>query len=242
VGQAYEVDATIAKGNTYQWTGANGFSSAEPKVKLTNEGTYYVTATNVNGCIGKDTISVARSNAAVAAEMLATTQAFTNEAVTIVNISNPAPEKVEWLLPSGKVAVVSKNDHEAQVKFTDTGMYIIGMRTMVGACEKTVQQPITIIQAQAFDMPGAASSPFIKEFAVMPNPSSGQFTVKIGLEEAGGVKLRLIELNTGKVVHQQQQNGSKQYQLPYNIRLTSGIYSLILETAKEYRIIKVMIL
>jgi hypothetical protein len=158
-----------------------------------------------------------------------------------VNISNPAPEKVEWLLPNN-VSIVSKDDQQAQVKFTDAGLFIIGMRTMVGACEKTVKQPITIIQAQQFAEPGAANSPFVKEFRVGPNPSSGQFTVQIGLEEAATIKLRLLDLNTGAVVHQQQQSGSKQYQLPYNLTLTAGIYSLVLETAKEYRIIKVMIL
>lgn len=241
VDQAYEADATIPQGNMYNWTGTNGYSAVTPKVKLTNEGTYYVTAANVSGCIGKDTLHITRSNAAVAAEMVATTQAFTNEAVTLVNISQPAPEKIEWLLPAGNVTVVSKNDQEAQVKFTDTGLYIIGLRTMVGACEKTVKQPITIVQAQQFDQPGATSSPFIREFTVAPNPSSGQFTVKIGLEEAASIKLRLIQLNTGIVVHQQQQSGSKQYQLPYNVHLNAGVYSLVLETAKEYRIIKIMI-
>ncbi|WP_205513250.1 SprB repeat-containing protein [Longitalea arenae] len=241
VDQVYEADATIPKGFRYEWTGANGFAAVAAKVKLTNEGSYYVTATDINGCTGKDTIAIARSNAAVAAEMLATTQAFTNEAVTLVNISRPAPEKVEWLLPSSNVVIVSKNDQEAQVKFTDTGLYIIGMRTMVGACEKTVKQPITIVQAQQFDQPGATTAPFIREFSVAPNPSNGQFTVRIGLEEAASIKLRLIQLNTGVVVHQQQQSGSKVYQLPYNVHLTGGVYSLVLETAKEYRIIKIMI-
>lgn len=242
VGQAYEADATIPKGFTYQWSGPGGYTAVDPKVKLTNDGTYHVTATNTDGCIGKDTVSITRSNTVVAAEMLASTQAFTNEIVMLVNISKPAPEKVEWLLPGSNVTVVNKNDQEAQVKFTDTGRYIIGMKTMVGACEKTVKQPITIVKAQQFDQPGATSSPFIREFTVAPNPSNGQFTVKIGLEEAASIKLRLIELNTGSVVHQQQQSGSKQYQLSYNVRLTAGVYSLVLETAKEYRIIKVMIL
>ncbi|HEX6427764.1 MAG TPA: hypothetical protein VF008_08770 [Niastella sp.] len=240
--QSHEPDATIVKGVAYKWTGTNGYSALEPKVKLTNEGTYYVTATNVSGCIGKDTVNISRSNVVVAAEMLASTQAFTNEMVMLVNISKPAPEKVEWLLPGSNVSVVSKSDQEAQVRFTDAGYYIIGMRTMVGACEKTVKQPITIVQAQEFDQPGTSNAPFIREFTVAPNPSNGQFTVKIGLEEAASIKLRLIELNTGRVVHQQQQGGSKQYLLPYNVRLTTGIYSLVLETAKEYRIIKVMIL
>ncbi|WP_207515169.1 T9SS type A sorting domain-containing protein [Longitalea luteola] len=241
VDQVYEADATIPRGNTYEWTGTNNYSAFAPKVKLTNEGTYYVTATNVNGCIGKDTLRITRSNAAVAAEMVATTQAFTNEVVSLVNISQPAPEKVEWLLPSGNVTVVSKNDEEAQLRFADTGLYIIGLRTMVGACEKTVKQPITIVKAQQFDQPGAVSSPFIREFTVAPNPSNGQFTVKVALEEAASIKLRLIQLNTGIVVHQQQQNGSKQYQLPYNVQLNAGVYSLVLETAKEYRIIKIII-
>ena len=242
VGQAYEADATIPKGFTYQWSGPGGYTAVDPKVKLTNDGTYHVIATNTDGCIGKDTVSITRSNTVVAAEMLASTQAFTNEMVMLVNISKPAPEKVEWLLPASNVTIVNKNDQEAQVKFTDTGLYIIGMKTMVGACERTVKQPITIVRAQQFDQPGPTSSPYIKEFSVMPNPSSGQFTVKIGLEEAASIKLRLIELNTGTVVHQQQQSGSKQYLLNYNVRLTAGVYSLVLETAKEYRIIKVMIL
>jgi hypothetical protein len=242
VGQAYAADATIPKGITYRWTGPNGYAAIDPKVNLSNEGTYYVTAANTDGCVGKDTITITRSNATVAAEMLVSTQAFTNETVTIVNISNPAPEKVQWLLPAGNVSIVSTSDEFAEVKFSDTGRYMIGMKTMVGTCEKTVSQPITIMQAQEFDEPGAANSPFVKEFTVGPNPSNGQFTVKITLEEAAAVKLRLIDLNTGVVVNQQQQNGSKQYQLPYNLRLTTGVYSLILETAKEYRIIKVVIL
>jgi hypothetical protein len=241
-GQVYEADATIPKGFTYQWTGPNGYYVPEPKAKLSNEGTYNIIAANTDGCIGKNAITITRSNAAVAAAMLVSTQAFTNEAVTIVNISDPAPEKVQWLLPNKNVSIVSTSEEAVQVKFTDTGRYIIGMRTMVGACEKTVSQPITIVQAQQFDEPGAANTPFVKEFTVGPNPSSGQFTVKIGLEDAATIKLRLIDLNTGAVVHQQQQSGSKQYQLPYNLRLTTGVYSLILETAKEYRIIKVMIL
>ena len=240
--QVYEADASIQDGVIYSWTANNGFYASEAKVRLNLAGEYYVSATTSNGCVVKDTVGVTQSNAVVAAEMLASSQAFANEEVMLVNISKPAPEKVEWVLPDNGTSIISANDQYAQVKFRNTGHFTIGMKTMVGACEKLVTQSITIVQPEAFNDPGPANSPFIKEFMVAPNPSGGQFTVKISLEEKASIKLRLIDLNTGATVHHQQKSGEKQYQVPCQLSVNPGVYSLVLETAKEYRIIKVMIL
>lgn len=240
--QSLNADATIPNGFTYQWAGTGGFTASTAKVTLNNAGTYSVKATDNNGCIALDTINITRSNAVIAAQMVAATQAFQDDNVELVNISKPSPEKVEWLLPADNITVISSNDQYAEVRFKDTGLYTIGMKTIVGACEKVVTQPITIVKAQPFNDPGSTTSPFIRDFVVLPNPSSGQFTVKITLQEAAPIELRLININSGLIANELKQSGSSQYTIPYNLTLASGIYSMVLETSKEYRVIKIMIL
>ncbi|MBV4357200.1 T9SS type A sorting domain-containing protein [Pinibacter aurantiacus] len=240
--QVLIADASIANGMIYQWSGSSGFSASTSQVTLSNPGTYNVKAIDGNGCTAFDTINITRSNALVAAEMVAATQAFQDQDVELVNISKPAPEKVEWLLPPDNVTVLNTSDQYAAIRFRDTGLYTIGLKTMVGACEKIVTQPITIVKAESFDDPGGTASPFVKEFVVLPNPSHGQFTVKITLQEASPIELRLININSGLIANVLKQSGSAQYIIPYNLNLAAGIYSLVLETSKEYRVIKIMIL
>lgn len=239
--QVWNGDATIANGMKYQWMGTSGFTANTPQVTISAAGIYNVKAIDNNGCAAFDTINITRSNAIVAAEMVAATQAFQDDSVVLVNISKPTPEKIQWLLPADNVNVLSFTDQYASIRFRDTGLYTIGMKAMVGACEKIVTQPITIVKAQSFNDPGSVNAPFIKEFVVYPNPSSGQFTVKVTLQEATPVKLRLININSGNIASELQQSGSAQYTIPYNINLSGGIYSLVLETSKEYRVIKIMI-
>lgn len=240
--QTWKADASIPNGMIYEWQGTGGFSASTPVVVLNNPGTYSVKAIDGNGCMAFDTIGITRSNAIIAAEMVAATQAFQDQEVELVNISKPAPEKIEWLLPPDNITIISTSDQVASIRFRNTGLYTIGLKTKVGACEKIVTQPITIVKAESFDDLGGTTSPFVKEFVALPNPSHGQFTVKITLQESAPIELRLININSGLIANDLKQSGSAQYAISYNLNLAAGIYSLVLETSKEYRVIKIMIL
>ncbi|OQP42734.1 hypothetical protein A4H97_11245 [Niastella yeongjuensis] len=243
-GQAWMANATIADANAiYSWSGTNGFTAATASVSLSETGKYNVQVTDSKGCQGSGSISISRSDATVAADFVASTQAFKGEKVTFVNISQPWPETTEWLVPAGNITVTRRTDSLIEIQFNEAGTYQVGMRSGVGSCTKEYSNAITIVEGQSFDNPSsAATDPFVIEFSVTPNPSKGQFTVSVGLQETADASLRLINLQSGAVVNQQRKSGSNKYTVPYNINVVSGVYALVLETAKDTRILRVLIL
>ncbi|OQP49765.1 hypothetical protein A4H97_28150 [Niastella yeongjuensis] len=243
-GQTWLASAEIADPHAvYSWNGPNGYSAATAAASLVAEGKYEVQVTDSKGCKGGDAITITRSNATVAAEFFSSTQGFKGSKITFVNMSKPWPETVAWLLPAGNaVTVVRKNDSLAELQFNDTGTYRIGMRSGVGSCSKEYYNSITILEGQSFNDPGTTTDPFVLDFKVAPNPSNGQFTVTVGLQDVADINLRLVNLLTGAILDERRQRGSKNYSVPYNINLGSGVYALVLETANDSRIFRVLIL
>jgi hypothetical protein len=243
-GQAWVADAAVADANAvYSWTGANGFNASTASVSLSVPGEYKVQVTDSKGCKGSDNINISRSDATVAAEFVSSTQAFKGEKVTFVNISQPWPETVQWLVPTGNVTVTRRTDTLIELQFNETGTYRIGMRSAVGSCTKEYSNNITIIEGQSFDNPGSSSTdPFVLDYKIAPSPNNGQFTVVVGLREKADISLRLINLQSGATIDQQRKSGSNSYTVPFNINVVGGVYALVLETAKDTRILRVLIL
>lgn len=243
-GQAWVANAGIADANAvYKWSGVNGFNASSASVSLTEPGKYTVQVTDSKGCNGSGSINISRSDATVAAEFVSSTQAFKGEKVTFVNISQPKPETVEWLLPARNVTVARRTDSLLELQFNETGSYRIGMRSGVGNCTKEYSNNITIVEGQTFDSPGSTTTdPYVLDFKAAPNPSTGEFTVIVGLREKADISLRLINLQSGATVDQQRKSGSSKYTIPYKVNVVSGVYALVLETAKDTRILRVLIL
>jgi len=242
VDQVHEADATIPDGAIYKWTGSNGFTANTAKVALSTSGTYYVEATTTKGCIGRDTIEIKKSTAVITSEFVVTTQTFKNENVNLVNISSPAPQKVEWLVPDDKnISIVSKTNDVLQLKFAATGTYNISLKATVGDCFKIFTKQITVIEGTSFNDPGTVKDPFIKSFIIAPNPSNGNFYAKIELQESSKIKLRLLNTTTGQLIDTREESGSNSYNLPYYLTLSTGVYVMVLETPTQNMVYKVLI-
>lgn len=242
VDQNHKVDATIANGSIYSWTSDNGFKANTANVLLSAAGSYYLEVLTENGCSARDTIKVHKSLAVIQAEFVVTTQAFKNEIINLVNISSPQPESIEWLVPkSPDIKIISRTDENLQLLFSVPGLYNIGIKTKQGDCFKVFNKQITVMEGTAFIDIGEVKEPFIKLLKIAPNPSNGNFNVKIELEEASKIKLRLLNTITGQVIESREERGSSTYNLPYNLMLSTGIYVLILETAKGNLVHKVLI-
>jgi hypothetical protein len=136
-----------------------------------------------------------------------------------------------------------RTDSLLELQFNETGAYRIGMRSGVGNCTKDYSNNITIVEGQTFDNPGSASTdPYVLDFKAAPNPNKGEFTVIVGLREKADISLRLINLQSGATVDQQRKSGSNKYTVSYKVNVVSGVYALVLETAKDTRILRVLIL
>lgn len=244
-GQTYQADATIADpAAVYQWGSSNGFAANTPVVSLSDSGAYWVTVTDSHGCYGQDSFLISRIDKDIAADFLVSTQVFQGQQVTIVNISHPDPDSINWMVPdTPAISIVSEDSLSATLLFNDTGSYSIGLKAWLAPCWKTSVQRIVVLQAQSFDDPGTVGDPLVSAFTVTPNPSSGEFTVHITLSDAVKIRLRMISVLTDVTVDDRQASGSSQYDLPYHMgSVAKGEYFLLLETPKGNSVYKVMIL
>jgi hypothetical protein len=97
------------------------------------------------------------------------------------------------------------------------------------------------VVAGTFDEGTKDESPFLEEFTVFPNPSDGKFSAIIGLREQTPIRIRMISVASNVIVDDREALGSQRYELPYDLNLASGVYFLLLETAKGNYILRVTI-
>ena len=231
-GQTLELDATIAEepGTQYIWSADNGFSSQDSLVVLSESGTYTVTATTPNGCVVTDSITISRADFKIDAEFLLTTQAFVDEEVVLVNVSNPKGKTTEWFIPEEDVTIVEENSDYITLKFSNTGSHLISLMQTQGDCFQLFDKEIIVEQNNGQYNPVNANANFIKEFTVAPNPNNGNFDVIVRLEEDSPVKLRLFN-SAGQVAHPEKSLPSaKVHSVNYSINVNAGTYILVLET------------
>lgn len=239
--QWLELDITIDDpGAVYNWVSDNGFASDSPVVQLTEPGIYTATITTSKGCVGSEEIEVKTSTDPIDAHFVLSTQAFALEETSLVNISSPVGDKVEWTIPEG-VDMIYEANNKIIVLFKEAGIYDINLRSYQGDCYMDYTKNIIVEQAVELQDIGDSNNPFIEEFIVYPNPSNGNFKIKLSLAEEANISVKVISLVTSSVMDARMEGGSRDYLLEYNLQhLQSGVYLLLLETPKGDEIRKLV--
>jgi SprB repeat len=229
-------------GVIYEWTSSNGFTASTPIVTLSATGNYYLKATTSLGCIARDTISITALNNPISSDFVVASQVFKNKKITIVNIANPKPDSIAWIIPNNPLLTIQSNTQSlTEILVSDTGTFFISMRSRLGLCESITTKKIVVLEPQPFDTTLRVQDPLIRAFTVAPSPNNGQFTVKISLKEISNIRLRLLNAITNAVVNDRASSGLKEYTIPYNLSVPSGVYVLLLETPKATRVYKIII-
>ena len=228
-GQTLVLDVLIEDpGATYNWSGDNGFTSTDSSVLIDRAGVYTATVTNGVGCTNEDTIEVVFFDEAIDAHYLIATQAYVGQEVTLINISSPIGEKVEWSVPEN-VAVINKTKEELTLLFDEEGVYDINLRSHVADCYMDFNKTIIVQPAINTYKPSDTDS-FVKEFILFPNPSTGSFKTKIALKKASDISVKIIHLTSGAVLDEKEGKESIEFLFDNTITLSSGMYLVILET------------
>lgn len=239
--QVHDLDIGIDDPNaSYQWTSNNGFVSGNASVSLTEAGLYTATVTTALGCIGTDSIEIFQSDVGINSEFLITSQAFAEEEVILVNTSNPISENVQWFIPN-EATIVNQSNETITLRFDFSGAYEITLRSFQGNCFQDFTKPIIVEEARDLPDIGDADAPFIIDFVTYPNPTTGVFEVDITLQEEATVSLRLFSLVSNVPIDDRQAHNASEYNLDYNVNLATGVYFLLLETAKGSEIRKIII-
>lgn len=234
--QYYNLDASIDDPHaTYLWTSNNGFSSTNAQISVTEAGIYEVTATTALGCTATDSVIITTDDIEIDVEFLLSSQAYVEEDVILFNVSDPLGENSNWDIPKN-VTIVNQTKTSITLRFPEANTYKIGLTSTQGSCYANQYKNIVVEDRIGLPSSGDAKNPFIEAFSLTPNPNTGQFQIVIHLAESSPIGIRIFDVHGGFVLEHLTQHTAKNYTIPMQVSLQAGVYFVVLETAKETQV------
>lgn len=241
IDQTLTINATINDDKaTYFWQSDKGFTSNKPIVTLKEPANYTLTITNKLGCQASDTITISSQNTPISAEFALSSQVFTNEVFTIIDISNPRPDSIEWILPAEAI-VKTKNKDYAEMSFPKTGEYEITMTSKKGNCTAFQTKKVLVIEGEYKD---PDSTDAIKNFdlKIYPNPSNGIFTIDVTLDKVMPATIKIFSLINNSIITSKSENGKQAYLFDFGLNgLAPGVYFILFESQQGSKLRKIII-
>jgi hypothetical protein len=108
-------------------------------------------------------------------------------------------------------------------------LYPAGLRTFVGECFDDFVKQVSVADA-GMRNDGFLAESIIRSFTVSPSPNSGNFTVAVELGRVSPVRLRIVSIGTGIVMHESRYLGQQAYAVSYSLSPAAGVYAVLLET------------
>jgi hypothetical protein len=214
IGQTATIQAQLTEAaRSFTWYDSSGkILHTGEEYTLSEAGVYTVEAVTAKGCIGYGQVTITRDDRDIAADFVVASRVPIYDDVYLVNISDPAPDRVEWLLPEQEgYEVLSESQEVLTLAFHKYGEYTVGMRSYSGKCWETIYKSIQVMDKIDIDHYEEADGPMLKTFTISPNPAKERFTVSIELKETSPVNLYLIQVGTGKIIARRYLSGSKVY-------------------------------
>lgn len=240
-GQSHSLDATLPDADaTYSWTADNGFNAANAQINITEAGTYSVIATSSLGCIATDTVVITYTDTAIDSEFLLSSQAYVEDDVILFNVSSPLGDTSEWVIPNN-VSIVSQGETSITLRFPEANTYKVGLISTQGDCHQELYKNIVVEAGSGLASPGDTENPFIEAFTVSPNPTNGEFQLYVKLAEVSPIAVRVFTIQGNFIMEQSNIQTAEEYTISMDMNVASGLYFIVLETAQETQIKRVLI-
>ncbi len=195
-----------------------------------NFGTYSVSIKDGLGCSFQSSATIDSLSILPAPDFILSTNEIKGDTFVIVDISNPRPDSVSWILPTG-CQLLNTNSFAPEIINSDTGALQITMLVWFGTCKMSLTKNIHVVK---FDTAFATNynNNGIKSITLYPNPNTGHFTVDVSLYKTQTFVIFIFDA-LGNELLRQPYNNLDFISAPINISTpTPGTY--LLKVIAEY--------
>ena len=235
-GQTLNLDV-LNEGSSYSWQSDNGFVSTEQTVSLSDSGTYWVSVTTVNQCLGTDTVHLAVSKDTVFAEYLAVSLINVGDTVQFVNLSSPDSLTYKWDFNDG----ITNSSEDPQHIFQLAKTYQVSLEVSNEFCSSIVTKEIIVTNLK--EEPDADFYQNLYNdmihIAAYPNPTEGEFTLEVELEKEGVISIVLYDLSGSNLESRTIETDLLEAQFDITNR-ASAMYLLKVQVGDEVKVLRVM--
>lgn len=239
-GQSILLDASNVAAASYLWKLPDGTTSDKPTLETQQTGTFTVSLFDRSKCEFTSTVNVRAVQNPGKIRFASASVAPRNEPVFILNLSDPAPGKIEWMMPK-EATVTARSDQQLQFRIAALGDYTIGIKATFAECELFQAKKISIVDSYPKTV---AFNPEQLSLTVSPNPSVDAFEVTLHFETPTSFTLKMIDSSKPDVILlEMNEKDTIDFTKKINAQsLDSGTYILSVETPKGRITKKVSIL
>jgi SprB repeat len=252
--QTLILDAGFDRG-IYEWKKNNEVIGRDRLHKIVYSdllsSTQYALKASINSCTTADTIVIAPIDEIVESKFLVSNIAFTDEQVVAVNISDPKPDSIHWVLPV-EARNISIDSESAEFNIKTPGSYAIGIISYRSSCYAVSYDTIVISDPTNKDNGLTTYKTIFKDVKLYPNPvhKEGDFSVDMEVTEDAMVTFKLLDIRKpeplqmwekkfDKGAYNSENGNPTEFKL--TISLASGVYFFTLESLGERKILKLMV-
>ncbi len=199
-----------------------------------SKGNYHLIIRDQTGCEAQQNIFIPEKTLNPQANFLISTVNYSLDTLALIEISNPQPDSMHWVLDSS-LKIIEKSPERTLVVVQSPGIYQIGLRARFQNCWKEIYKTLTI---NPFDSSRTQNNPFgpepnIKNLGIYPNPNPGTFRCALELNRKEEVTIRIRHV-AGKRIYERR--WAARFSLDEVIKLIgteSGTYFLEVITEHE---------
>jgi hypothetical protein len=233
----------------YRWYTAEGDIFDERYLRVTDEGKYFLEATDARGCPAWGEVSIAIGDNALIADFLIASKASLGDTIVAIELSNLSLDSLRWNYNQQTFERLwPDNDYNQpyilHLRSLQTGIYNVDLYAYSGGCYARATKQIEIIEQSGTEtgITWGYQEALITSLSLYPNPNNGLFYVEIKLRETADVSLILFEVASGARASDRIERGMDNYYLSYDIpQLNSGFYVLIVTAGNERKQITLVI-
>jgi hypothetical protein len=163
-------------------------------------GNYQFLVKDSIGCTRFANVLLNNSSQNPKVDFLVNTTLMQTDTFVIVDISNPRPDSVQWILPPNVQIVNNVNPFSPVVVCVDTGDFFVKAYAYFGGCKDSLNKLVKFIKYDT-TFSNTTINRGIKTFSVYPNPNTGQFNVVLEFYKKQSYVLKIVT-NTGAEVLQ----------------------------------------
>jgi hypothetical protein len=234
--------------STYDWKGPEQFKSSEKRLQTSLPGKYFLVANDFRNCPAEASLEVEVSPNALVVDFLRISEAVAFEPIVFVDISQPIPSFVEWLVPdSPDITISNQSTATLELIFTNPGTYEIGMHAALDNC---ISELYKVIEVREPDPDQGStggrqntSADDELEITLYPNPASQELQIRIHASQRDAIDLRLLTSLDNREITSDLVEGHLDYLIQWDIRQAkAGVYYLIYEQKGKIRSKRIVVI
>jgi hypothetical protein len=218
----------------YHWTSPNGFSSTASTVTIFESGQYDLQITTPEGCTLVDSFVLTASTDLLQADLLMADSALVDEPVIAIDLTTPEPETRELTFDTENITHAQDDEFYHNFTFKTPGQYPLQLRVTLAQCTDVFIHTVVAYERRDGDQSEGRANilSIIENVDVFPNPSTGNFTVRVKTAEEMESRLTMVHAVSGKIVFQHAEPLADEYKVDVNLpHSIAGIYLLTLTLA-----------